>query len=127
MEASRLESILAQCAGAALASSMVLAVAVFLFFGAVMFSAPSGVVLAGVVVVTYAAQLYYLNQIKRRPLAARVRIWWTSLLGHLVVLGAAFALLGDPPSIAAVLLPELVSIACHGAALAHLRKGAVAI
>jgi hypothetical protein len=127
MEASRFELGLAQFAGAALASSMVFVAGVFIFVGAVMLSALSDAVLAGLLVATYAAQIYYLGQIKRRPAHSRVRIWRTSLLGHLVVFGVAAVLLEDPALAAVVLLPELISVACHVAALAHLRKGALAI
>ena len=126
MKPSRLELHLANLAGAALASSMLLALAFFVFFGAVLLSSwPTGL-LAGAVVVTYCAQLYYLGQVKRSQAARRLGIWEASLVSHLIVYGGVAWMLRDPSLAALVLATETVSAMCHAVAIIHLRRAKIA-
>jgi hypothetical protein len=105
---------------------MLLAVAFFVFFGAVLLSSWSTGLLAGAIVVTYCTQLYYLNQVKRSEAARRLHIWEASLFSHLIVYGGAAWMLRDPGLAAAVLAAETVSAMCHAVAIVHLRRARIA-
>ena len=125
MEPTRLELRLADAAGVLLGSSMVFAL-VFLFLIAAVMLGFLGAVIAGVVVLTYLSQLYYLGQLKKASAHRRLKIWEGSLLAHLVVFGAAIALLRDPGLAVVLLLPETLSAICHMVAVIHIRRSAVA-
>jgi hypothetical protein len=126
MTPTRLELRLAEMASAALASSMLLAVAFFVFFGAILLSSWPAALMTGAVLVMYSAQLYYLAQVKKSPVPRRLRIWQASLLSHLVVYGVAGGLVRDLTLVAVLLTAETISAICHFTAIVHLRRRKIA-
>lgn len=108
------------CVGLLGGSIVVLAVAVALAFAIATRSI--WLVLAAACLGVYVAQFYYLSSIGKYESRQRLRIWLSSLFGHLLVFGAVLYVVGEPSLALVLLLPEAASGAIHLVAISYAFK-----